>query len=1303
MANAFDQLLGPPPAQPAGGPAAPGAPAEGSPPAATSTAPPSVDAPNLADYNVRAASGPAAPTTADNPVAQGPHDPIIGIPPALQAGLGGVAEAAFQAKDLLLGKQGEPSAVRSAIEENTARVNAMPGAAGTVNKLTDGIAQFGISFLGIGKVLKPLMYGTGLIAPGIAADAITGGVTGAAAFDPHEQRLDDLIQQHPALRNPVSEFLASKPDDSDAMGRFKNAVEQVVLPGAVAGVVKGVTAAARASVKVLTSAVEAIKLRRLGDLPGANAAAQEAQAALPAATKELPDAGPDTATPEATPVPDPTAGPGGSNLGPDVQPGAPATSAGGPTSPEAGRGADPAPDGRLEKVPGNESTRGTPAAKPQVDFTPEQMSGLIGKAQKDTGALLDAGSYAAAVADGHSFAESSLIPWQKFATGLEPVDAWMGRVVEEQGDYINKVRGGNADGVMTDAAVDKAVGRLVAAGGVDPALIRGLILQAGDQARTMVAKMDTAFSISQQAFVDSYGLVTRINAGNLAGFESMDAAVATAKARMVASLEMFASAKAMIAAGGRMVRRGQGQFNPGTMEALQASLAKINPQDFLDLVASTKGNPQAMADKVVPSAFSKVMDFTTMQQAAGLIWGWSTATVIAVADVSALYLRPLAAFVGAHFQVGRAVEAGDDALRASAASVRSQARQQMLQTHTFLEDGWQAAVNAFKQGDSRLAPHMSELQAAGNAPAPRMGSAPLTQAAANWVPVNSLHDLIYNTLQSAYYMGSNPREALTDVLGTPFRFHGALQEAMQTMRYRAVVTAKADAAALSMGMEPKTQPYLDHVENAVRDSFDANGAGTDLDALAESRASVFQSKLMGAGTDDTWGGLPTTGAVAQQVAASMPPLRLLAPYIAIPMNLFRYNVRLTPGLNILQKEYLQNLSGANGITSQAMATGEMGLGLLFGIKAIQMRMDGRLTGNGPSDPKMASSWRADGHQPGSIVSTDPDGTKHYFQLDRFDPYQAPFVFWADVTDILMQGSIKSADPSANPALDQSKQAIGAALIATMHLLKNKTMLDSLSQAMDAMQDDNKIKSFFQKWSPGVVVPGSSLWKETNPDPYLRELDGYFDGIKVALPGFVPGGSTSLPVRRDAYGDPVTIPGKFTSTRKDNGPLGNALDENYAATGHYPTPPSPTQGGIDLRDVTTEKGTTAYDRFQELAGHPTNGPSLKDSMTKVVQSAAYQGLTHGKPSEEGTRENALEKVMQAYHQGAMGALRQESPTVNNAMTQRARDIMGQNMTKQQDVRAAAAHGGAASLNSLLGQYGLGLPVPSAAVPAVAPQQ
>lgn len=97
----------------------------------------------------------------------------------------------------------------------------------TTGKMVEGVAQFLTGFIGAGKLLKgvPAVGKTAKLAKATGQ----GAVADFTAFDPHEQRLSDLVQQFPALQNPVTEFLASSPDDSAATGRLKNALEGIGL------------------------------------------------------------------------------------------------------------------------------------------------------------------------------------------------------------------------------------------------------------------------------------------------------------------------------------------------------------------------------------------------------------------------------------------------------------------------------------------------------------------------------------------------------------------------------------------------------------------------------------------------------------------------------------------------------------------------------------------------------------------------------------------------------------------------------------------------------------------------------------------------------------------------------------------------------------------------------------------------------------------------------------------------------------------------------------------------------------------
>ncbi len=98
-----------------------------------------------------------------------------------------------------------------------------------------------------------------------ALSSAKAAAVGAVAFDPSGPRLSDLVQKFPALQNPVSEFLASKPGDSAALGRTKNALESIGVDAALAGVF----AASVAGFKALRSGEQAVTDAALKDLSAA--------------------------------------------------------------------------------------------------------------------------------------------------------------------------------------------------------------------------------------------------------------------------------------------------------------------------------------------------------------------------------------------------------------------------------------------------------------------------------------------------------------------------------------------------------------------------------------------------------------------------------------------------------------------------------------------------------------------------------------------------------------------------------------------------------------------------------------------------------------------------------------------------------------------------------------------------------------------------------------------------------------------------------------------------------------------------
>lgn len=105
-----------------------------------------------------------------------------------------------------------------------------------------GTAQFLAPFLATGSVGALQRLSQAGKAGAFLAPLARGAIADFAAFDPAQKRLSDLVQEVPALANPVTEFLASDPADSAAEGRFKQALEGAGLGVVTEGLTRGLKA-----------------------------------------------------------------------------------------------------------------------------------------------------------------------------------------------------------------------------------------------------------------------------------------------------------------------------------------------------------------------------------------------------------------------------------------------------------------------------------------------------------------------------------------------------------------------------------------------------------------------------------------------------------------------------------------------------------------------------------------------------------------------------------------------------------------------------------------------------------------------------------------------------------------------------------------------------------------------------------------------------------------------------------------------------------------------------------------------------
>jgi hypothetical protein len=96
----------------------------------------------------------------------------------------------------------------------------------------EGASQFVTGMVGAGKfVALPKAVATKLGPKALVAaeGMLKGGVADFTVFNGTDERLSNLINEHTGFANAVTEYLAAKPTDGQAEGRFKNMLEGLAL------------------------------------------------------------------------------------------------------------------------------------------------------------------------------------------------------------------------------------------------------------------------------------------------------------------------------------------------------------------------------------------------------------------------------------------------------------------------------------------------------------------------------------------------------------------------------------------------------------------------------------------------------------------------------------------------------------------------------------------------------------------------------------------------------------------------------------------------------------------------------------------------------------------------------------------------------------------------------------------------------------------------------------------------------------------------------------------------------------------
>lgn len=1140
------------------------------------------------------------------PVQQPTDEPAIGtggITGLTNSLMSGVVEAGFQTKDFFLGEpaQEDKSWFRQQHEALTGQLDQNP-----VNAIVQDISQFGTGLVGAGKLMGPIkvlqnLKNSGTVGRG-AFEVARGAAAGFLALDPHEERLSNLVQDYEFLRNPVTEYLAADDDDSAIEGRFKNALEGIGMDLALVGIFEG--------------SLRVIKALRRGDEAGAEAAMREVeelqaqrdadQSAMEAIEGRQVQDGPgsaprvDAEIPEGIPQITVRAGNGMAD-GVDV-----------PT------GTRNVADVEIEPVRSEASA--VPLRpqdqryEPTVKLSDMDVTGIIQGVEADVQAISRFGSREAAQRAGHNFSRANL-PWQKI-NSTEDVEALIANTARTLRTQMDLAKGGS---VLTDARVSQMVSESAELFGQDPEVILGEIAKSGERATQMVADMEAAYIISRQLFEGAHELSNKIMAGSLSEFGG-DAAAASKELtkRFTAAADMMAQGASIRAASGRALRRNRREFAITPDDV--AKFKDIPPEKLAQILSSTGGDLRKLRETANPGFWRRVLDEGTFLLTNNLLWNWTTHAVNTSTNLYMLVARPVEKMLGSMLQGSRG------------SAVRRQAMQEFAYTAYSVSDAWKGMVDAFLKADSVMAPHQTEyFQTGSRVQQPEIGLRPIKDT---W-------DLFYNGLVAANYRqagqaaGKAAGSTYRTAVGMPTRALGSVDEFIKQLRYRSVVQARASVEGTDAGL--KGLDLHKHIEKRLSESFTPDGRAIDDSALREAQITTFQQELISG----------TMGKAVQNFRHNWPATAFVLPFVKTPINVLRYATKMTPGLNLLQKEYRQMLSGSMGSEQQAHAMGQMAIGSFFMATAANLALSGRITGSGPTDYELQKQLAATGWQPYSIVVEGENGEKTYFPIGRFDPVGMPFGMVADLVDMLV----------LNPGNRKAEEGIMAVGVALANSFSEKTFLMNLNQVIDALSNPGEGGQNISKYLGnlgGNLIPGSSAWRNyANQDPYMRDARTFLDRMMSGMPGY----SETIPPQRDAFGDPIWRKRGLT-TGDDVDLVESEHNRIINETGDGIRPPSPHQGGVDLRKVTLSDGRNAYDVYQRLVADPGSGPSLKDSLARLIESPGYERLVDGDPQLLGTKIGALMNVVSRYRQAGKAALLRAYPELRQQMAQSQVDVRSQ---------------------------------------------
>lgn len=482
-------------------------------------------------------------------------------------------------------------------------------------------------------------------------------------------------------------------------------------------------------------------------------------------------------------------------------------------------------------------------------------------------------------------------------------------------------------------------------------------------------------------------------------------------------------------------------------------------------------------------------------------------------------------------------------------------------------------------------------------------------------------------------------------------------EYSKTLLYQSQMRALATREGVSLGL--KDDALKTHVAQALENPSEFMRA----DATTFANYGTFTKEL------------GKHGQALQRFLADYPAARLVAPFIRTPANIFKFTFERTP-LGYMSGKIREDIAAGGYRAATAQTRIAMGTGIM--AMASDMAMNGKITGQGPTDPQTRAALRRTGWQPYSVKVGDT-----YYSYARMEPLATVLGMGADMSEIL--SNYEAYDIDQQQSVDQLAVAAG---IAVSNQIVGKTFMTGFADLTEVLADP---KRNFENWKnrfAGSFVPAAVAGIERALSPETSQVFSMMDGIKARIPGL----SADVPPRRNVWGEPIkafypTEEGILASAPERLLSLFNPV--YYSAEKDSPVDAWMLKNGfsIDMPDKVQEfdgarvdmrQFPKAYDRLVELRGGAL--PLTKygnQSMREFFYNLATEQDPFGRHvgffmalgNNFDDQQNFIRKVVSDYTKEARTRVLEEFPEIREAV-QAERN----NQLRKNDVRQPLLQGG-----------------------------